>query len=268
MDSDVLIVEKRGDVDWVTMNRPDSLNALNGDLIEALASYFEQRYRDHATRIVVLTGAGRGYCSGADLGGGSLVGAANDAGRIQIAMRTQRRIGDIYRAMRRCPQPIISLVNGAAAGGGFALVLASDIRIARPRAKMNAAFIRIGLTACDMGSSYFLPRLVGSAVASDLLLTGRFIEAEEALTVGLVNRVVDETQLESAAQDYIDQMLATSPIGLRMTKEALDHAIDAQSLDAAMALEDRQQILTLQTADHVEAISAFIEKRAPKFEDR
>ena len=196
------------------------------------------------------------------------MGAADDAGRIQVAMRTQRRIGDIYRAMRRCPQPIISLINGAASGGGFSLVLASDIRIARPGAKMNAAFIRIGLTGCDMGTSYFLPRLVGSAVASELLLTGRFMEADEALAVGLVNRVVDEADFATTAQTYIDQMLATSPIGLRMTKEALDHAIDAQSLDAAMAMEDRQQILTLQTADHVEAIGAFLEKRKPDFEDR
>ena len=268
MDSEVLQVEKRGAVDWVTMNRPDTLNALNGELIEALAGYFEERYRDHETRIIVLTGAGRGFCSGADLGGGALIGKADDAGRVQVAMRTQRRIGDIYRAMRRCPQPIISLVNGAAAGGGFALVLASDIRIARPRAKMNAAFIRIGLTACDMGTSYFLPRLVGSAVASELLLTGRFIEAEEAHALGLVNRVVEESDFEETAQGFIDQMLTTAPMGLRMTKEALDHAIDAQSLDAAMAMEDRQQIVMLQTADHAEAISAFLERRKPKFEDR
>ena len=131
MSSKVLQIDKRGSVDWVTMNRPDTLNALNGELIEALAGYFEERYRDHDTRIIVLTGAGRGFCSGADLSGGALVGSADDAGRVQIAMRTQRRIGDIYRAMRRCPQPIISLINGAASGGGFSLVLASDIRIAR-----------------------------------------------------------------------------------------------------------------------------------------
>jgi enoyl-CoA hydratase len=268
MNTDVLQVEKRGPVDWVTMNRPETLNALNGDLIEALAGYFEDRYRDHQTRIIVLTGAGRGFCSGADLSGGALVGAADDVGRVQVAMRTQRRIGDIYRAMRRCPQPIISLINGAAAGGGFSLVLASDIRIARPRAKMNAAFIRIGLTACDMGTSYFLPRLVGSAVASELLLTGRFIEAEEAHALGLVNRVVDEADFDATAQDFINQMLNTAPMGLRMTKEALDHGIDAQSLDAAMAMEDRQQILMLQTADYVEAVGAFLEKRQPKFEDR
>ena len=133
---------------------------------------------------------------------------------------------------------------------------------------MNAAFIRIGLTACDMGTSYFLPRLVGSAVASELLLTGRFIEAEEAHVLGLVNRVVDEVDFASTAQEFIDQMLSTAPMGLRMTKEALDHGIDAQSLDAAMAMEDRQQILMLQTADYVEAVGAFLEKRQPKFEDR
>jgi len=267
MSHDVLTIEKRGPVDRVTMNRPEVLNALDGELIESLAAYFEGLYREHETRIVVLAGAGRGFCAGADLGGGTLAGGG-DMGPVQTAMRMQRRIGDIYRAMRRCPQPIISLIHGAACGGGLSLALASDIRIAGPKAKMNAAFIRIGLTACDMGSSYFLPRLVGLSMASELLLTGRFVEAEEARAIGLVSRLVDDGELDATAQEYVDLMLDTSPMGLRLTKEALGHAVDAPSLDAAMAMEDRQQILTLQTADHREAIGAFFEKRSPKFEDR
>ena len=267
--SDVLLIEERGDVDWVTMNRPDSLNALNPALVEALASYFEGLYRRHDRRVVVLRGTGRGFCSGLDLSAGTT--ANSDWAKtapLQAGMATQRRIGDIYRAMRRCPQPIISLVQGAAAGGGFSLALASDIRIAGPKAKMNCAYIRIGLTGADMGSSYFLPRIVGMSMASELLLTGRFVHAEEALRIGLVSHVVEEDQLEVTAEGLIAHMLTTAPFSLRLTKEALGYAVDAPSLDAAMAKEDRQQILTRQSKDHVEAMRAFLEKREPKFEDR
>ena len=116
--------------------------------------------------------------------------------------------------MRRCPQPIISLIQGPACGGGFAFVLASDVRIAAENARMNAAFIRIGLSACDMGTSYFLPRLVGTSLASELMLTGKFIEAERALSTGLVSEVVPLDQLSTAADSYVRDMMTTSPMGL------------------------------------------------------
>jgi len=266
--SEVLKIEERGDVDWVTMNRPDSLNALNPELVDALATYFEGLYRRHDRRIVVLRGAGRGFSSGLDL----TTGVANPewakTAPLQAGMATQRRIGDIYRAMRRCPQPIISLIQGAAAGGGISLALASDIRIASHKAKMNCAYIRIGLTGADMGSSYFLPRIVGLSMASELLLTGRFVHGEEALRIGLVSHLVAEDQLEATADGLIVHMLNTAPFSLRLTKEALGYAVDAPSLDAAMAMEDRQQILTSQSADHREAMTAFMQKRDPEFDDK
>ena len=167
--------------------------------------------------------------------------------------------------MRRCPQPIISLVHGPACGGGFSFVLASDIRIAGESSKMNAAYIRIGLSACDMGSSYFLPRLVGTSVASELMLTGRFINAERALSTNLVSEVVPDQDLEEAAKTYIDEMLATSPMGLRLTKEGLNMAIDAAGLEAAMALENRNQLMCSKTEDAKEGMRAFIEKRSPQY---
>jgi enoyl-CoA hydratase/carnithine racemase len=170
--------------------------------------------------------------------------------------------------MRRCPQPIVSLVHGAACGGGLAFVLASDIRIAATTARMNAAFIRIGLSACDMGVSYFLPRLVGTSLASELMLTGRFIDAERALARGLVSEVVPEDRLAEAARPYLDAMLATSPTGLRLTKEGLDLAIDAPSLEAAMAVENRNQLLCAQTQDAKEGMRAFLEKRRPVYTGR
>ena len=153
-------------------------------------------------------------------------------------------LADVYIKMRRCPQPIISLVHGPACGGGFAFVLASDIRIAGTSARMNAAFIRLGLSSCDMGVSYFLPRLVGTSLAAELMLTGRFLKAERALSSGLVSEVVADDQLETAAQSYIDDMLLASPMGLRMTKEGLNLAVDAGGLEAAMAIENRNQLMT------------------------
>ena len=264
MAEDVLLVESRDQVDWVTMNRPDASNALNQPLIEALLDYFEGLRDNHAVRIVVLRANGRHFCAGADLASG----AFDDESRTPHNIwRAQRQISDIYRAMRRCPQPIIALVQGAACGGGFSLALASDIRIAADTAKMNAAFIKIGLTGADMGSSYFLPRLVGTSVASELLMTGRFIYAERALAVNLVSEVVPEAELEAAAQRYIADMLRTSPMGLRLTKEAVNMAVDAGSLDAALAMEDRHQTLLMMTDDSVEAVMSFLEKREPQFRD-
>jgi enoyl-CoA hydratase/carnithine racemase len=167
--------------------------------------------------------------------------------------------------MRRCPQPIVSLIKGPACGGGFAFALASDIRVAGQSARMNAAFIRIGLSACDMGASYFLPRLVGTSVASELMLTGRFIHADRALSTGLVSAVVPDDELEQAAQVYVDEMLTTSPMGLRMTKEGLNFAIDAQGLEAAMAIENRNQLMCARTNDAREGMRAFVEKRPPVY---
>ncbi|MGE0046128.1 MAG: enoyl-CoA hydratase/isomerase family protein [Hyphomonadaceae bacterium] len=263
--SETLLIEKRGAVAHVTLNRPEGLNALNRELTDALQAAFDGFYRDYDTRVIVLKANGRAFCAGLDLKGFDDV--PRDARTVQHGFDTQTRIRDVYKAMRRCPQPIVSLVQGAACGGGFSLALASDIRIAGQSARMNAAYIRIGLTGCDMGSSYFLPRLVGQAMASELLLTGRFIEAEEALRIGLVNRVVPDAEMEKAAQPLIDAMLANTPMGLRLTKDAVNFSIDAPSLDAAMAMEDRQQVLTAQTRDAAEAMRAFLEKRSPKFAD-
>ena len=180
-------------------------------------------------------------------------------------MGFQGYLAEVYIRMRRCPQPIISLVHGPACGGGFSFVLASDIRIAGESSKMNAAYIRIGLSACDMGSSYFLPRLVGTSVASELMLTGRFINAERALSTNLVSEVVPDQDLEKAAETYINEMLATSPMGLRLTKEGLNMAIDAAGLEAAMALENRNQLMCSKTEDAKEGMRAFVEKRRPKY---
>ncbi len=263
MSFQTLSICKEGPVDWVTFNRPDSLNALNRQMVDDLLDYFGQLYWDKGVRIVVLKGAGRAYCAGLDL-----KERDNSPRSPSSGLTSQRRISEIVMRMRRCPQPIVSLVHGPACGGGFALALASDVRIAGTSARMNAAFIRIGLSACDIGVSYFLPRLVGVSMASELMLTGRFINAERAMRVGLVSEVVGDDQLDDAVRPYLDEMLTTSPLGLRLTKECLNMSVDAGSLEAAVAMEDRNQILCAQTADFSEGISAFLAKRPPQYQDR
>lgn len=258
---ETISVRREGAVDWVTLNRPDSLNALNKRLVDELLDYFGAIYWDKSVRIVVMRGAGRAYCAGLDL-----KERDNGPRSPQAGLTSQRRISEIVMRMRRCPQPIISLVHGPACGGGFAFALASDVRIAGESARMNAAFIRIGLSACDIGVSYFLPRLVGVSVASELMLTGRFINAERALRVGLVSDVVADDKMEEAVRPYLDEMLTTSPLGLRMTKECLNMSVDAGSLEAAVAMEDRNQILCAQTSDFGEGVRAFLEKRQPSYQ--
>jgi len=269
MSASPLRIEHDGGVDWVTMARPDRLNALDDTLIDALGGYFAGLARDRRTRVVVLRGEGRAFCAGLDLKEAmERRGAGAPPPSVAEALDHQRRIADIVMLMRKCPQPIIALVQGAASGGGFALALAADIRIAGRSARMNCAFIRLGLGGCDIGTSYFLPRLVGVSIASELILTGRFIHAERALLVGLVSEIVEDDQLANAAAPYIEAMLAASPLGLRLSKECLNMSVDAASLEAVIAMEDRNQVLTSRSEDFREGIRAFIEKRKPVYRDQ
>lgn len=262
--ADVLDVHEQGQVAWLTMNRPERLNAMDDTLVTALRRYVQALPDRPELRVVVLQGAGRAFCAGLDLK--EDVGTGPRAAADVLAH--QRSIRDIMLAMRRCPQPIISVVQGAASGGGFGLALASDVRLATPDARFNAAFIRIGLSACDMGVSYFLPRMVGSSVASELMLTGRFLDAQRALALGLVSRVDTLDALQAEARELAADMLRTTPMGLSLTKDALNFSIDAPSLDAAIALEDRNQVLCSQTADFQEGLRAFLDKRTPVYQGR
>ena len=252
-----------GQMQWLTLNRPASLNALNTVIVTELRDYFSALPNQPEIRIVVLRGAGRAFCAGLDLKEGGGAGS----GSVQGILRSQRRISELVMMMRRAPQVFIACVHGAACGGGFALALASDVRLAGESLRMNAAFIRIGLSACDVGVSYFLPRLVGVSVASELLMTGRFIHAPRALATGLVSEVVPDEQLDAAAQRLIAEMLLTSPLGLRLTKECLNASIDAGSLEQVIAMEDRNQVLCTQTNDVREGIMAFLQKRQPSYSD-
>jgi enoyl-CoA hydratase len=264
MTDNALHLEEKAGVIWATMNRPERLNALNRNLVQELRDFFTGLYWRHDIRVVVLRGAGANFCAGLDLKERTNAGPRD----VSAGLVSQRQISEIVIAMRRCPQPIVALVNGAASGGGFALALASDIRIATPTTRMNAAFIKLGLTACDIGVSYFLPRMVGSSVAAEYMLTGRFITAERAHVLGLVSKIVAPDALDAEADAFVSDMLLTTPLGLRLTKEALNIAIDANGLEAFIAMEDRNQILCAQSDDFREGVTAFLEKRKPNYGKR
>ena len=185
----------------------------------------------------------------------------------QTGMRVQQQVSQVFIRMRRCPQPIICLAHGATTGGGLAFALASDVRIITPDTRMNVAMIKVGMSGCDVGISYFLPRSVGQSVAAELMMTGRFIEPERAERLGLVSAIVEPDALEDSGRAMARDMLATSPLGLRLTKEGLNMTIDAPSLEAAAMLEDRGQILCASAGLFREGIDAFLEKRDPEYPD-
>lgn len=259
------VSERGGDVGVVTLNRPERLNALNPVLMEELALLFEQMRGEAGVRVILLRGEGRAFCAGADIVSDAF--GEPGPGEVQRQLDLQQLCARIVRGMRNCPQPIIALVQGPACGGGFSLALAADVRIATPDARMNAAYLQVGLGGADMGSGYLLTRLVGQSVASALLLTGDFIGAERAREVGLVTEVVEPDKLYEAGLDFARRMLRNAPLALRMTKDALNLLVDCGSLDAGLAIEDRQQVLLLNTHDHKEGLRAFTERRAPEYKN-
>jgi enoyl-CoA hydratase/carnithine racemase len=265
MSEGLLTRESRGAIEIVTLNRPEAFNALSPELTTELHRYFSELPQRLDVRVVILRAAGRHFCAGADLGSSAF--SDRGAGRAQRQMAMQKLYSGVVKAMRACPQPIIALVQGASCGGGFSLALAADVRYAAPNMRMNAAYIRVGLGGCDMGAGYLLPRLVGLSNASEFLLTGRFIDADRALRMGLVSEIASEDKLLDTGVALADDMLKAAPMGLRMTKETLNLEIDAPNLEAALTLEDRQQVMLIETADHHEAVAAFLEKRAPIFRD-
>ena len=262
MNYQTIEVAHEGAIDWLTLNRPERLNAITPEMCDELQHYFGSLQFNHAVRVVMLRGAGRGLCAGYDL-----YAAEGVSGGPVVGMRFQRQVAEVYQRMRRCPQPIICLAHGAATGGGFAFVLASDVRVVTPDVKMNVAMVKIGLTGCDVGISYFLPRAVGQSVAAEMMMTGRMMSAERAERLGLVSAVVPMEQLETTARGIAEDMLKTSPLGLRLTKEGLNLSIDAPSLDAAVAMEDRGQILCASAGFFEEGINAFLEKRPANYQD-
>ena len=253
-----LKVDKENGVDWVTLNRPERLNTFTATLVRELNAYLAAAAGDPDCRIVVIRGAGRAFCAGLDIK--EVVSDSPDALKGSDADTLEPSLNDIVRNMRRMPQPVIAMLNGDAAGGGFGLALAADIRIASETARMNAAFIKVGLSGCEMGTSYFLPRIVGMGTTIELLYTGRFIDAHRALAVGLVSAVAKPEELEACVRGWVADMLAATPLGLRRTKELLAKAINIDDLDAVLDLEARQQGRLVHLS-HRERLEAFLDRR-------
>jgi enoyl-CoA hydratase len=267
-DSPVLLDHPADGVARLMLNRPAKLNAMTAELVTALHDQIDALSADPTCRVVILTGAGRGFCAGLDLGGYGVSPNGEGVGRPQAGLATQRHIASLIPHLRSMPQPVIAAVNGAAAGGGFALVLGSDIRLAAESAKFNAAFIRIGLSACDIGTSWLLPRLIGAARAQELMLTGRVFDAAEAARIGLVVEVLPDDALMDAALAKAHQVMLNAPMGVALTKQGMWSSLEIASQQAAIEYEDRQQILLSFTEDHPEAMRAFMEKRQPAYRNR
>lgn len=266
-DGTVEVSALRDEVTALTLRRPEQRNAMNASLIAGLHDAFAALQADRSVRVVVLTGAGQGFCAGLDLKAGASPPESEGLGRAQAGLVVQQSIARLVPTMRGLRQPIIAAVNGAASGGGLALALASDIRIAARSARFNVAFVRVGLSACDIGVSWLLPRLLGASRAYELMLTGRFVLADEAERIGLVTRVVDDEALLDAAVETAEQIVANSPFGVHMTKEVMWSQLEVGSLQAGIDLENRTQLLASTTGDMVEAMQAFLEKRPPRFGD-
>lgn len=254
-------VLRDGPVDWVELRRPERLNTLTLPVVDELQDYFGRLYTDTACHAVVLSGAGSHFCAGLDL---KEPLDALDAGPA-YGLDFMKRFGEIIVRMRRCPQPICALLQGAASGGGFALALASDIRIAAADLKMNTAFLRLGLSGTEMGISWMLPRLVGYGRAADIILSNRTIDAVEAERIGLVSRVVARDDLKEAGRLQTDPMRQMSSLSLRLTKEAINMALAAPSLELSIEIENRHQVICFASGAVEEGRAAFLEKRVPHF---
>jgi enoyl-CoA hydratase len=251
----------------LTLNRPDELNAMTAELCEALHRELARIAADRAVRVVVLTGAGRGFCAGVDLRGyGSAPGNdGTDAPRDRLA--NQEHMSRLVLALRALPQPVIAAVNGPAAGLGLALALGCDIRYAAPEAVFRVAFINIGLSNSDMGTSWLLPRLIGASRSHELMLTGRRVDAAEALHIGLVADVAADGDLLERALGTAGNIASLAPWGVRLTKQGMWTALEIGSEQAAVEYEDRQQIMATFGRAVPEAIEAFLQKRPAEFVD-
>lgn len=243
----------------LTLFRPDRLNAIDESVIEGLHAALDEVQRDTACRVVVLTGAGRGFCAGFDMRSARGDDFADRRHHpVSATLRGQYRLADMIRKLRALRPPVVAAVNGAAAGGGFALALAADVRIAASGAVFLVANVKIGLSGGEMGIAYLLPRVVGTGRAAELMLSGRAIGADEALRWGLVNEVTDDA-LEGALE-FARAVSGNSPFGIEMTKELLTLSATGVDLDTVLALENRSQVLASLTEEMATAVAAFRER--------
>jgi enoyl-CoA hydratase len=264
----VRIEKPRPHVSVVRMDRPERMNSMAFELVVPLHEALAEVAADNDTRCVILTGTGRGFCSGADTQGTAPPPNIDGLTLTRIATRSMTLLADLVVAMRRMPQPVICAVNGAAIGGGLCLALGGDVRLAAESAYFRAAGINNGLTATELGLSFLLPRAIGSSRAFEICLSGRDVSAQEAERIGLVSRVVPDAQLMDEALALAEQINGWSPQGVQLTKRMLWAGLETGSLQAAIELESHTQLFVrLTTQNFEEATRARREGRKPQFRD-
>ncbi len=272
------IDEREEGISIITLNRPERLNAINFEMIEEFLDYLNLLENNYDINVVILIGEGRAFSAGLDLKDMSTL-SSNELYKedprfrylktkdsFKVGFMLQRRITQIMIKLRKIPQPVIAAVKGPAYGGGLALSLAADIRIAGESSVFCNAFIKIGVSGADCGSTYWLPRVIGFSDAAEIIYTGKDVDAKEAERIRLVSRVVPDNKILEEAMKIAKNMLNKSVLGLRLTKQALNINIDAPSLESAIELENQTQMVASQSHDAREASLAFYEKREPKFD--
>lgn len=261
-------LENLGDgIALITLNRPDRLNAIDGELLDGMYAAIEEVSDVNKWRVAILTGRGRGFCAGADLSGTGKPWVRKARTPLKTNFDNQERCNTMFTNIYESPTPFIAAVNGAAVGGGLAFALHCDVRIANTDARFGSAFIKAGFSSMDMGTSYLLPRIVGAGAAREMMLTGRIVGADEAFRIGLVHEVTAPGSLIDAAHEMAKLIAANNHLGVWQTKIGLNTALDAPSLRHAKVLEDRIQMLTTYTGNPKEAASALMEKRPAVWEE-
>jgi enoyl-CoA hydratase len=264
----VKIDHPRDGVALVTLNRPERMNAMAFDVMIPFREALSAIGRDNGVRVVVITGAGHGFCSGADLEDPGTIPDVDGLTLPTMALRSMELLDEVIRTLRRLHQPVVAAINGPAIGGGLCLSLATDIRVAAPTAFFRAAGINNGLTASELGISYLLPRTIGFSRAAEIMLTGRDVDAEEAERIGLVSRVVPADELLPACYELAERIMSFSRPGVELTKRSLWGGLDASSLETHMDAEGTAQLFVrITTRNFEEAVRARKEGRPPVFED-
>ncbi len=261
----------------LTLNRPKSMNAISAQLVADLNEVFDHLMVNLDCRVLIMGGNGKAFCAGMDLKEANVLNKRkvpeefkkfyyiDIPEKVKRTKYFQEHMGHIVLKMRKTSQPIIAMVNGPAVGGGFTFAMAADVRLASENARFNIGAINVGMSGGDLGGSYFLPRLIGMSRAAELMYTGRFLGAQEAKRIGFVHKIVDEDKLLDAALELANEMITKSPLGLRMTKEAINLSLDSPSLETMIRLDNRAQLACSVSKDMMEAIQAHFEKRKPKY---
>ena len=264
----VLVDKPRPGVTQITLNRPERMNAMAFDVMVPFKEALEEVSFDNDTRVVIVTGAGAGFCAGADLEDPGWLDIFDGLTIPGIARRAMKILEDVIKAMHDMHQPVIGAINGPAIGGGFCLAMATDIRVVSEQAIFRPAGINNGLTSAELGLSYLLPRAIGTSRAFDIMLTGRDVNAKEAQSIGMVSEVVAQEQLLDRCFEMAERISGFSQLGVELSKQMLWSGIDAGSLHTHMNHEGHAQLFVrMTTKNFEEAIVARREGRAPRFED-